>query len=67
MHMQLVNLTEFNTKERDKKRLNILEKGDGMEALLGSVASYSSQTQALFLTPIVLLYVILFANETKIP
>ena len=43
------------------------EKGEGCEALLGSVLTYSSQTQALFLIPFVLLFIMMFANETKIP
>ena len=43
------------------------EKGEGSEALLGSVLTYSSQTQALFLIPFVLLFIMTFANETKIP
>lgn len=38
-----------------------------MEALLGSVSHYSSQTQSLFLTPFTLIFIIFFANETKIP
>lgn len=38
-----------------------------MEALLGSVASYAAQVQALFITPIVLVFIIFFAQETKIP
>jgi hypothetical protein len=59
-------LTEYHTNDTDKK-FGILEKGEGMEALLGSVASYSSQTQSLFLTPFVLIFIIFFANETKIP
>ena len=37
-----------------------------MEALLGSVVSYSTQVQALFITPLVLVFVIFFAQETKI-
>lgn len=44
-----------------------MEKGEGMEALLGSMNTYAGQTQAVFLNPIVLLFIILFANETKIP
>lgn len=43
-----------------------LEGGDGMEALLGSVAAYASQVQSLFLTPIILIFVIFFSQETKI-
>lgn len=45
----------------------MLEKAEGLEALLGSVASYAAQTQALFVTPVALVFIILFANETKIP
>jgi len=67
IQMQLLNLTEYHNSNPKRKRLGILEKGEGMEALLGSVVTYASQTQALFLTPMVLLFVILFANETKIP
>ena len=52
--------------DKDTKRL-VLEKAEGLEALLGSVSSYAAQTQALFLIPVTLLFLILFANETKIP
>ena len=45
----------------------ILEKGEGMEALLGSVSTYASNTQSMFIVPFILVYIILFANETKIP
>lgn len=38
-----------------------------MEALLGSVSTYSSQTQSMFIVPIILIHIILFAKETKIP
>lgn len=38
-----------------------------MEALLGSVSTYSNNTQSMLLVPFILLYIILFAKETKIP
>ena len=38
-----------------------------MEALLGSVSTYASNTQSMFIVPVILVYVILFAKETKIP
>ena len=60
---QLQNLTEFHHFNRNRQK----ETGEGMEALLGSVASYSSQVQALFITPVVLIFIIFFAQETKIP
>jgi hypothetical protein len=66
--LQLVNLGEYHGAATEKqKSVDVLEKGEGMEAILGQVATYSSQVQALFLTPITLIYIILFANETKIP
>lgn len=79
--MQLMSLNELNAKkakkleESNKKHQQTrrkvfeweLEKGEGMEALLGSVNTYASQTQALFLIPFTLLFIIMFANETKIP
>jgi len=60
---QLQNLSEFHHFNRNRQK----ETGEGMEALLGSVASYASQVQALFITPIVLIFIIFFAQETKIP
>ena len=76
--MQLMSLNEYNSrKQKEKadreegKKVKVfnwqLEKGEGMEALLGSVLTYASYTQALFLIPGCLAYIILFANETKIP
>ncbi len=38
-----------------------------MEALLGSVSTYSNNTQSMLLVPFILVYIILFAKETKIP
>lgn len=43
------------------------EKGEGAEALLGSMMTYTTQTQALFVIPQLLVLIILLANETKIP
>jgi len=60
---QLQNLSEFHHFNRNRQK----ETGEGMEALLGSVVSYSSQVQALFITPVVLIFIIFFAQETKIP
>lgn len=37
-----------------------------MEALLGSVSSYACQTQSMFIVPMILVHIILFAKETKI-
>lgn len=65
--MQLVNLNEYHQNEKGAKRLGILEKGEGMEALLGSVQTYSTMTQSLFFTPLALTFIILFSNETRIP
>lgn len=44
----------------------MLEKGEGMEAVLGSVSTYACNTQSMFIIPFVLVYIILFAKETKI-
>jgi hypothetical protein len=43
----LVNLAEYHDeheggKKRRKKRSEILEKGEGLEALLGSVSTYAT-------------------------
>ena len=38
-----------------------------MEALLGSISTYASNTQSMLLVPFILAHIILFANETKIP
>ena len=38
-----------------------------MEALLGSTMGYGSQTQSMFMVPLVLMIITIFANETKIP
>jgi hypothetical protein len=76
--MQLMSLNEYNDrkmrnedKKEEQKRRKFydwqLEKGEGAEALLGSILNYSSQTQALFLIPPTLLMIIYLANETKIP
>jgi hypothetical protein len=43
-----------------------MERGEGLEALLGSVMQYASQTQAIFTIPWLLLLIIQFANETKV-
>ena len=59
---QLQNLSEFHHFNRNRHK----ESGEGMEALLGSVVLYSTQVQALFITPLVLVFVIIFAQETKI-
>ena len=59
---QLRNLSEFHHFNRSRHK----EAGEGMEALLGSVVSYSTQVQALFITPLILVFVIFFAQETKI-
>jgi len=63
----LINLVEFHSTEKETKKFGILEKGDGMEALLGSVHAYATHAQSLFLTPVLLLFIKLFSNETKIP
>lgn len=61
-------LVEDKVEQARKKKFEWqMEKGEGMEALLGSMNTYAGQTQAVFLNPIVLLFIILFANETKIP
>jgi len=60
---QLQNLSEFHHFKKNTRK----ETGEGMEALLGSTASYASQVQALFITPVVLVFIIFFAQETKIP
>ena len=59
---QLQNLSKFHHFNRNRHK----ESGEGMEALLGSVVSYSNQVQVLFITPLVLVFVIFFAQETKI-
>ena len=67
---QLKQQEEDEEKNVQKKRKFFAfqrEKGEGSEALLGSVLTYSSQAQALFLIPFVLLFIMMFANETKIP
>lgn len=38
-----------------------------MEALLGSMQTYAVMTQALFFTPLTLTFIILYANESRIP
>lgn len=45
----------------------VLERNEGLEALLGSVATYAAQTASLFLVPVSVLIISMFANETKIP
>ena len=62
-------MAEYHDERKDKRKGNmaILEKGEGMEALLGSVSTYASNTQSMFIVPFILVYIILFANETKIP
>jgi hypothetical protein len=67
--LQLINLAEYHDERKDKRLGNmaILEKGEGMEALLGSVSTYASNTQSMLIVPIILVYIIIFANETKIP
>jgi hypothetical protein len=46
MQLQLINLAEYHDERRDRKKKfmdsGALEKGEGMEALLGSVAAYAS-------------------------
>lgn len=72
--LQLMSLNEYNQKmllkmddKHNKRRFEFQrEKGEGLEALLGSVNSYSSQTMALFMIPPTLTFIMLFANETKI-
>jgi hypothetical protein len=74
--MQLMSLNEFNMKKKIRADLNPdhvpnqfewqLERGEGLEALLGSAMQYAQQTQAIFTTPWLLLLIIQFANETKI-
>jgi hypothetical protein len=46
MQLQLINLAEYHEERKDERTgyKNILEKGEGMEALLGSVATYASNT-----------------------
>ncbi len=65
----MINLAEYHDERKDKRtgHQNILEKGEGMEALLGSVSTYASNTSSMFIVPFVLVHIILFANETKIP
>ena len=54
-------------KKKESKKFNFQkEKGEGLEALLGSVNTYASQTQALFLIPFTLFFIMTFSNETKI-
>lgn len=62
-------MAEYHDERKDKKKGSdtVLEKGEGMEALLGSVSTYASNTQSMFIVPVILVYVILFAKETKIP
>jgi hypothetical protein len=69
MQLQLINLAEYHDERKDERTgyTNILEKGEGMEALLGSISTYASNTQAMILVPFILAHIILFANETKIP
>jgi hypothetical protein len=62
-HQQLQNLSELHHFNRDRHK----DTGEGLKALLGSVADYACHVQALFLTPVVLVFVIFFAQETKIP
>ena len=47
--LQLVNLGEYHDERHDRKHgsfkeSEVLEKGEGMEALLGSVATYAQAT-----------------------
>ena len=46
MQLQLINLAEYHDERKDKRTgyKAILEKGEGMEALLGSVSTYSCNT-----------------------
>ena len=72
-----MSLNEFNAKK--KMRLDEdpeyvsqhfefqAEKGEGLEALLGSTMGYGSQTSSMFMVPFVLMIITMFANETKIP
>lgn len=46
---------------------DVLDRDDGLEALLGSVATYAAHTQALFQVPIALVFLIVLAHETKMP
>jgi len=39
--MQLINLNEYHQSDKGERRLGILEKGEGMEALLGSMQTYA--------------------------
>ncbi len=48
MQLQLINLAEYHDERRDKKsgtvKESVFEKGEGMEALLGSVSTYACNT-----------------------
>ena len=48
-------------KLRRKKHEWKMEKGEGSEALLGSMNTYAGQTVSVFLIPLVLLFIIFFA------
>jgi hypothetical protein len=54
-----------STVKRAKRE--VLERNEGLEALLGSVASYAAQTAAVFFVPVAVLFISLFAYETQIP
>jgi len=61
------DVEEAEDKPEKAAKREILEKSEGAEALLGSVSTYSSHTQAVFLIPVILVFIILFAKETQIP
>ena len=63
---QLKEDKEVRKKKESKKFDFQKEKGEGLEALLGSVNTYASQTQALLLIPFTLFFIMTFTNETKI-
>lgn len=69
MQLELLNLGEYHDERQEKGKKappSVMEKGEGMEALLGSVSAYACGTQAMFIIPVVLLFVILFPKETQI-
>ena len=41
--------------------------GEGLEAILGCISSYTSLTQAVFMSPLILTLLILYDQETKMP
>lgn len=62
-------MAEFHDEGNKKKKgggggASLLEKGEGMEALLGSVTTYALNTQSMFVVPFVILHIMLFPQET---